>query len=187
MYDEWLKDHTISALSVESETLARVLLTPTVRRCLGAIEIALLRFGALCVHGDIDTTVFGYYRPANPRGWRDHLRWLARVDYYDYAEEKARAGMAGKLDVFESEIACGDILEWRRHRFFGKDIARQLYQRAKDGDEYELKELAWRAAIVESEDIERLGRCTSAHVYAALAAIRRANVLITARDNAHVS
>jgi hypothetical protein len=142
------------------------------------VEIALLRFGQIVVHGDLDSVIFGHFHTQG-KTWRDHLEWIAGSDW-SYAEEKASIG--GSLArVDDEEVALSDLLDWRRHRYIDCRQARKIWKAIEaDGVEH-ARWVAWEECSggLEAEDVGALGRCTAPRVIAAQAAITRAHLLLT--------
>lgn len=132
-------------------------------------EIAVLSWGTLLVHGDIDTVVFAnYFNAKNPR---EVIAWMANASS-GHAREKASIGSGGKIaqDV-DLDIAVKDLLEIRRQGYISADCAREANAYLKNGD----LEAAKRAIYEFSGDAELcdLGSVVDSRIFMAQAALQR--------------
>jgi len=142
-------------------------------------EIALLSYGTVLVHGDVDTTIFSC---CSYRTWEGKLGWL-RGDNYGYAEEKASIGSgcsAMARDVDE-ELAIASVLWWRRQKSLNAETAREAISLIRDGDATSAQRAIWDG----TGDFElTIGECTSPRVILAQACITKLCDLLDAEEAA---
>lgn len=71
------------------------------------VQICVLKWGSLLVHGDIDPVMFGHFR--DRRATREAVvRWIARSNI-DYVEEKANIGMGRSMCRREHEVMLWQV------------------------------------------------------------------------------
>lgn len=176
-YDNNLKDHVILSRHVADEGHASFAVGRPGDSAFMA-EVALLSFGTVLVHGDVDTVIFAR---CSYKGWRQKLSWLADTNY-DYAEEKAAigSGCSGMARCVETAIAVSDIAYHRRQLDLDKETAREARDLCLDGDVHSANSLIYE----KTGDFEicDLGQCTAPRVFMAQAVLSKLNALLIAEE-----
>lgn len=140
-------------------------------------EIAVLSWGTLMVHGDIDTVVF---QRCSYKHWRQVLNWLSGENY-DYAEEKAVIGVSDPAlaRVVDPDVAKDHICYYRRHRYMEKETARAAWNHVENGEVMYARDRIYE----DTEDAELIiGTCTAPRVFMAQAAITKLCRLLEAEE-----
>jgi hypothetical protein len=142
------------------------------------IEVVTLRGGVL-VHGDCETCLFSGYGPSS-HGPRGPIYWQARINP-QYGAEKA--GLGGtESSVWSADVAAYYVLDWRRHKSIGRELARELYDGLVSGwCEQEFCSAAYEGDV-DGEDIANACDAVSRGVVVAQCALMRLVRLLEQRD-----
>ena len=174
LYEGDVKAHVIRSRHIADEEHATFVVGRPAGDSFFLAEVALLSFGTVLVHGDVDTVVFAR---CSYKSWRQKLSWLSDWNY-DYAEEKAAIG-SGKSSMarcIEPELAVSDIAYYRRQLYMDKATARAATDLCLDGDVESAKRLLYdRTGEAEICD---LGSCTDPRVFSALAILAKLSELL---------